>query len=156
MKPEQKRYPQQEKKMNKNKLTNRDISENYRNTVFYVMKSEILATLAYWLVAQSPYDTPDITEALKAYNKFLSMKFDTEDAVKKFTYHALSDYISSDVFESIPEIEKFNNPKIDKGQSFVTSSRYHKTKPDYDFIDLGALSRNMFYMICRDHITQPL
>jgi len=84
---------------------------------------------------------PNITKVIKAYDKFLSMKFDTIDTVRKFTYKELSDYISSDVFESIPEIEKFNNPK---------------TKADYDFVSLGALSSNIFYDICRSHITQPL
>lgn len=100
-------------------LTNRDISEQYRNTEFYLMKSELLGTLASWLVQQSPYDVPNITKALKGYNKFLEVKFDTEDKVVKFTYEELSKYI-------------------------------------YDFVDLGALSRNVFYEICRKHITQPL
>jgi len=27
-------------------------------------------------------------------------------------------------------------------------------KPDYDYIDLGALARNMFYMLLRESITQ--
>ena len=138
------------------KLTNKDIREQYSNTEFYLMKSELLGTFASWLIQQSPYDTPNITKAVKAYDKFLSVKFDTEDKVIKFTYNELSKYISSDVFENIAEIEKFNNPKIDKGQTFATSSRYHKTKADYDFVDLGALARNIFFSICRSHITQPL
>ena len=143
--------------MEKNhKLTNLDISQQYNVETFYMMKSELLGTLACWLVQQSPYDAPDITEALEGYNKFLSIKFNKEDTVIPFSYKELSDYISDDVFESIPEIEKFNNPKIDNGQQFATCSRVHKTKADYDFVDLGALSRNMFYHICRSHITQPL
>ena len=141
---------------NTHKLTNRDISEQYSTAEFYLMKPELLGTFASWLIQQSPYDTPNITKAVKAYDKFLSVKFDTVDAVKTFTYKELSDYISDDVFESIPEIEKFNNPKIDKGQTFATCSRYHKTKADYDFVDLGALARNIFYAICRNQITQPL
>ena len=142
-------------KMN-HKLTNRDIKEQYSNAEFYLMKPELLGTFASWLIQQSPYDTPNITKAVKAYNKFLLFKFDTEDKVMKFTYEQLSKYISSDVFESIPGIEKFNNPKIDNGQQVATCSRFHKTKADYDFVDLGALSRNIFYTICRNHITQPL
>jgi hypothetical protein len=138
-------------------LTNRDISEQYRNTEFYLMKSELLGTLASLLVQQSPYDVPNINKALKSYNKFLKGKFDTVDKVVKFTYEELSKYISDDVFESIPEIEIFNHSKKDSGEGFIaSSSRYHKTKADYDFVDLGALSRNIFYEICRNHITQPL
>lgn len=143
-------------KNTKHKLTNRDISEQYHNSEFYLMKYELLAMLANWVIRQSPYDTPNITKAIKSYDKFLSARFDKEEKVIKFTYKELSDYISDDVFESIPEIEKLNNPKIDNGQKFASCSRYHKTKADYDFIDLGALSRNMFYSICKDHITQPL
>ena len=141
----------------KHTLTNKDISEQYRDIEFYLMKSELLGTFASWLVQQSPYDVPNINKALKAYNKFLSNKFDTDDKVIKFTYDELSNYISADIFETIPEIEIFNHSKKDAGEDFIaTSSRYHKTNPDYDYIDLGALSRNIFYGICRNHITQPL
>ena len=142
---------------NKFCLTNRDISEQYRDTEFYLMKGELLGTLASWLIRQSPYDTPNITKALKGYDKFLSVKFDTDEKVVCFKYEELSKYISDDVFESIPEIEIFNHSKKDAGKGFIaSSSRFHKTKADYDFVDLGALSRNVFYDICRSHITQPL
>ena len=141
----------------KHKLTNRDISEQYRNTEFYLMKSELLGTLASWIIQQSPYDTPDITKAIKAYDKFLRVKFNTDEKVIVFTYNELSKYISEDVFESIPEIEVFNHSKKDAGEGFIaSSSRFHKTKADYDYVDLGALSRNVFYDVCRSHITQPL
>lgn len=138
------------------KLTNKDISEQYNGMEFYLMKGEVLGTFAKWVINQSPYDVPNITKAVKSYNEFLFDKFDKEDAVIKFTYKELSDYISEDNFGSIPEVEKLNNPKIDNGQRFSSSSRFHKTKADYDFIDLGALARNIFYEICREHITQPL
>lgn len=139
------------------KLTNRDISEQYRNTEFYLMKGELLGTFASWLIQQSPYDTPNITKALKSYDNFLSIRFDTEDKVIKFTYNELSKYISDDIFESITEIETFNHSKKDAGEGFIaSSSRFHKIKADYDFVDLGALARNIFYSICRNHITQSL
>jgi len=121
------------------------------------MKGELLGTLASWIIQQSPYDTPNITKAIKGYDKFLNAKFDTEDKVICFKYRELSEYISEDVFESIPEIETLNHSKKDAGEGFIaSSSRFHKTKADYDFIDLSALSRNVFYSICRNHITQPL
>ncbi len=138
----------------KHKLTNRDIKHQYRESEFYLMKGELLGIFANWVIRQSPYDTPNITKAIKAYDKFLCSHFDKEESVVKFTYNELSGYISEDTLGSIPEIEKFNNPKIDTGQRYSTCSRYHKTKADYDFIDLGALARNMFYSICRNHITQ--
>ena len=138
-------------------LTNKDISDQFRDTEFYLMKGELLGTLASFLIQQSPYDTPNITKALKGYNKFLSAKFDTDEKVVCFSYEELSKYISDDVFESIPEIEIFNHSKKDTGKDFIAlSSRFHKTKADYDFVCLGALARNVFYDICRSHITQPL
>ena len=139
------------------KLTNRDIAEQYNDNSFFLMKGEFLGMFAKWILRQSPYDTPDITKAIIAYNSFLSEKFDKEDKVVTFTYKELSDYVSEDVFENIQEIEIFNHSKKDAGDGFIaSSSRYHKTKSDYDFIDLCALSRNIFYDICRDHITQSL
>jgi hypothetical protein len=141
----------------KHKLTNLDISEQYKDTEFYLMKDELLGTFACWLIRQSPYDTPDINNALEAYNKFLEIKFNTEDKVVKFTYEELSKYISEDIFEGIPEIEIFNHSKKDAGEGFIaSSSRYDKTKTDYDFVDLNALACNIFYGICREYITQPL
>jgi len=141
----------------KHKLTNRDIKEQYSDAEFYLMKNDFLGTFANWLIRQSPYDTPNITKAIEAYNKFLSKKFDKEEKVIKFTFKKLNKYVSEDVFESIPEIEIFNHSKKDAGQGFIASSSgFHYTKADYDFVDLGALSRNIFYSICKEQITQPL
>ena len=61
-------------KNKKHELTNRDISEQYRETVFHIMKHELLGELACWLIRQSPYDTPDISKAIEGYNEFLSKK----------------------------------------------------------------------------------
>ena len=54
----------------------------------------------------------------------------------------------------ITEIEKLNHAKKEMEGFIASCSRYHKTKPDYDYIDLGALARNIFYMILREKITQ--
>ena len=53
-------------------------------------------------------------------------------------------------------IEKLNHAKIKQKGFIASSSRFHKTKPDYDYIDLSALARNIGYMIMRTQITQPL
>jgi hypothetical protein len=45
-----------------------------------------------------------------------------------------------------PLITAWNNPKIKgavNGLGFASLSRYETIKPDYDFIDLGALARNI-------------
>jgi len=135
------------------KLTNLDISTHYRDRKYYFMKSDFLAAFAYWVVAQSPYAAPDITAALKAFNEYVEIRIG-DDCVEEFTYDELKGFINEDVFESIPEIEKLNHAKIEQGGFIASSSRYHKTKPDYDYIDLGALARNIVFMLFRESITQ--
>ena len=135
------------------KLTNLDISTHYRNHEYYFMRSDFLGAFAYWVVAQSPYDTPNITKPLKAFKKYIASKI--KDGIpEKFTYDELNEFINENVFESIPEIEKLNHAKIEIDNFIASSSRFHKTKPDYDYIDLGALARNVFFMLLREHITQ--
>jgi hypothetical protein len=73
---------------------------------------------------------------------------------KKFTYTELRELINEKVFESIPEIEKLNHPKIDRGQQISFCGRNFKSKADYDFIDLSALARNIFFMLIKEKIIQ--
>ena len=135
------------------KLTNRDISIHYRDRDYYFMKSDFMGAFSYWVVVQSPYSLPDISSPLSAFYGYLAFIF-ADELPKKFTYDELSKLISEDVFESIPAINELNKPKIDIGSGITAESRYHKPKPDYDFIDLGALARNIFYMMLRENITQ--
>lgn len=133
------------------KLTNLDISTHYSNRECYFMRSDFLGAFAYWVVSQSPYDTPDITSALSAFRGYLAFVF-PDDSPRRFTYEELQKVINEDVFEEIPAIEILNHPKISEGAGY--NNRHNKPHPDYDFIDLGALARNIFYMILRQHITQ--
>lgn len=137
----------------KDRLTNLDISTNYKDKEFWLMRSDFLGAFAYWVVRQSPYETPEIGAALSAFAKYVykKVKYQTPE---KFTYKELHELINEKVFEGIPEIEKLNHPKIDKVQNFVFVTRYSTPNPDYDFIDLSALARNVFYMIMREIITQ--
>ena len=63
--------------------------------------------------------------------------FKTFDTVREFDYDQLNALISEEVFIAIPELLELNQIK------------------SKDFYDLGALARNVFYMICREKITQP-
>ncbi len=133
------------------KLTNLDISTHYRDREMYFMRSSFLGAFAYWVVAQSPFDTPDITKALEAFGEYVCEKI--KDGIpERFTYDELKKFINEDVFESIPEIEKLNHPAVSSGAGY--ENRHNKMYPEYDFIDLGALARNVFYMILRENITQ--
>jgi hypothetical protein len=134
------------------RLTNKDISENYRESEFWLMKSDFLAAFSYCAISQSPYDLPDITEALKAFDKHVSGLMPMPGIPRKFVYEELSAFIGGRVFEAIPEIEKLNHSKVSEGPGY--DNRHSVPHPDYDFIDLDDLSRNVFYMILRICITQ--
>ncbi len=137
------------------KLHNIDIAEKHKETEFLLMQSDFMGAFAYWVVVQSPYPTPDIGEPLKGFYRYISGKV-ADGEVKKMTQKEIWEVLSDEVFESIPEVEKLNHAKIEREGFIASSSRYHKTKLDYDYIDLGALARNIGYMLMRQRITQPL
>ena len=133
------------------KLTNLDISTHYKDREYWFMRSDFMGAFAYWVVAQSPYDAPYFTQALKAFEKYIANHI--EDGIpKQFTYNELSEFINEDIFETIPEINLLNRPLISSGQAY--DNRYNEPHPNFDFIDLGALARNVFYMLLRENITQ--
>ena len=132
-------------------LTNFDISTHYKDEEFYFMRSDFLSAFAYWIITQSPYDTPNITSALEAFGKYVARRVKRK-MPEKFTYTELNNFICEDVFETIPEIEELNHPKVSSGAEY--ENRYNIPHPDFDFIDLGALARNVFFMLLREKITQ--
>ena len=118
------------------RLCNNDISTHYRDIEIWLMPSSFLGAFAYWVVAQNPNDELiDIVPALSAFKNYIFSQFVNPEIPEKFTYKLLSDLINDDVFEAMPDILALN-----------------ELKPD--FIDLGALARNVFYMILRECITQ--
>lgn len=122
---------------NTHKLNNKDIREIYFDKEMYLSINELLSAFSYWIVYQNYYIEKGVDKAIKAYKEFLETKFTEENPIIKLSPEELKAYVSEDLFASIPEIFKLN-----------------QTKPN--FIDLGALSRNVFYMILRLEITQPL
>ena len=134
------------------KLTNLDISTHYRDREYWFMRSDFMGAFAYWAVSQSPYDSPDIDNALKAFSSHVN-EFIDDDTLKKFSYDDVFLLVNEDIFERIPEIEILNHRKNGReGMGFC--SRYDKPSPDDDFIDLNALARNICYMVLRESITQ--
>lgn len=121
--------------ISKHKLCNREISETYRDFEFYLFPSDFISALAYYVVSQNNNKELIIEAPVNAYYEFIKKEWPNEKIPERFSYQRISNLTSDDVFESIPEIMALN-----------------EMKPD--FIDLGALSRNVFYMICRQQITQ--
>ena len=119
------------------KLTNQDISAKFRDIELHLMINEFKASFAYWATYQNPFGCKGVEKAITAYGEFLKNTFPEKESVVKMNYEQIKALVSDDVFESIPEILELNQTKG-------------------DFICLGALSRNVFYMILRNQITQPL
>ena len=132
-------------------LTNLDISTHYKDKNFYFMRSDFMGAFAYWSVKISPYNDPDISSPLSAFSRYLSFVF-PDNLPKKFTYDELREIVNEKVFEEIPAIRALNEPKISSGEGY--NNRYDNPHPDYDFIDLGALARNIFFMLIRESIIE--
>lgn len=112
-----------------------------------------MGKFAEWVVRQSPYDAPDISNALNGFNEYISKIFPDSESVHTFSYDELSSFISEEEFKKVPQILELNNRKNGRdGMGFC--DRYCKPHPDDDFIDLGALARNIFYSLCREEIVE--
>ena len=123
------------------KLTNQDISANFGDIKMHLMLNDFRGAMAYWLASQQINTSIKIgiDKPLNAFTKYMQKKyFKTESSVIEFTCEQLKNLVSEDVFIAIPELMELNEIE------------------GKDFYDLGALSRNVFYMILREQITQPL
>ena len=117
------------------KLTNRDISQNYRDVKLWLMPSDFLGAFAYWVTALTNNDTYKVDAALNAFKDHVNSFFDNVLMPQQFTYKQTQEVVNEEVFKNIPEIMQLN-----------------KMKPD--FIDLSALERNVFYMVLRQEIAE--
>jgi len=135
-------------------LTNLKISQDYKDSSFYLSLKDFTSAITYWIVRQSPYESPEIQQALNAFTKKIKkrLKYTHREHFIKLSYNRVNKLITEEYLMSIPEIAILNERKNGKqGMQFVT--RFSKTKdPDNDFIDIGALARNTFYMIIREAI----
>lgn len=112
------------------KLTNRDIAVFYKNVNAWLLPSDFKAAFAYWVVAQNPNDTYVVDRPLKAFSEYIEKLFINPKVPQAFSQDYLKSVITNKIFEGIPEILELN-----------------QMKPD--FIDLGALARNVIYHILR-------
>jgi hypothetical protein len=113
------------------------------DTTFWTSRCAIIGELANWAARQSPYLVPDgLEDALREFNfAFVS---DSEEYFET-NCKELNKRIR-DAFDDCPKILGWNNPK--RGNSdYVFSSRYGSPQPDYDFIGLDALARNIAHSI---------
>jgi len=106
---------------------------------------DITGSTAMWAIKQSPYPKPDnLEEALKYLRGYINSRLEfCELGFVSITIEDLRKFLIK-AYEETPEIAAWNEPKIETDNIFQGSSnRYHTTKPDYDFIDLHAMARNV-------------
>lgn len=120
------------------KFCNAQLSKDYRgkDIEFWLFPTDLTAALAYWIVKQNNNeDVKVIDKAVGAYHKFLIDDWREINIMfpHKFMYEQIAELTSEKIFMAIPEIRVLNDGKP-------------------DFIDLGALSRNVFYMIIREQV----
>lgn len=135
-------------------LCNRDISHMYSNCSLWLFRSDVIAAFAYWIVIQSPYPVPYLTMVLKDLDKYFEDKFPSKkDVPTRYYYENLRLEIQEGAWQELPRIQKLNTPREDGGQDILFTSGGSEIPTKYDFIDLCALARNVFYMIVREQLT---
>jgi len=120
------------------KLTNRDIDANHRYDVFWLLPNDFVGAFAYWVYTQGRNMEMDFSKAIKAFRNHIDSSFKKKEIPEEFNLGAIETLVDSKLLFSIPEIAELNENN------------------DKDFIDLGALERNVKYMIVREQIIQLL
>lgn len=128
----------QTKKLVLHKLTNKDIHDNYQDYKWYLTVNDFLAAFSYTVVDLNNNRKIPIKKSLKAFRSYIEGIFGIDDLLQpvEYSYKSLSIVLDENRLAEIPEILELN------------------TTYDPDNISIGALSRNMFYLILRLKITQ--
>ena len=114
---------------------------------------QIGGAIAMWACRQSPYGAPDnLVGVLKTFYEKVRPEFDSlgwkEFEDRRDLERDLEMWLMNSGFEA------WNEPKIPSGAAFVFVSRYGGPPPDHDFIDLGALLRNVSMEIAAEDARQ--
>ncbi len=119
------------------------------NEPFYVSINDILGSFAKWAIKQSPYVAPDNLElAVKSLSVHLSgqqHQWDNDQFIEMKCSELMM--ILEGFCEQSDILKGWNTSKLGKSD-YVFVDRYSQPDPDYDFIDLGALIRNISHDIC--------
>lgn len=107
-----------------------------------VLKNVVVGHFAMWAVRQSPYLLPEeLDKGIEEFDKQLHSNIKAGNVTLiETTYSDLKGNIENAISNS-KIISSWNVSKKGSGPVFVSS--YSEPKPDYDFIDLDALSRNI-------------
>jgi len=108
---------------------------------FWVMRSTVIGAFAQAAVRQSPYICPPLLDVgIRQFDN----AFTSEDCFETNCQELRSDIRKA--FEKCPMVQDWNVPKKGK-HTVVFVSRHESPMPDYDFIDLGAMARNIAHSV---------
>lgn len=124
--------------MEKFSLHNREIADNYKNHKFWIMPSEFIGAFAYWVYYQGKGMEMSFDSSILAFSDHINSVFENPNLPQEFSVPEIENLVSEQTLKEIPAVLALN------------------INEDKDFIDLGALERNVKYMIQREQITQPL
>jgi hypothetical protein len=124
-----------------NTLTIPAMPEIWTTDGLRVSRYDLLGSLANWAVRQSPHTVPDnLAGAIVQFNEAWSLEEHAEIDSKRLLKEVAT------TIAKCPAIVAWNTSKKG-GQDPVFVTRYSQPQPDYDFIDLDALARNICHEI---------
>lgn len=127
-------------------LTNRSLAQD--GAPRWVMLKSVLDHFAEWAVRQSPYTVPDgLGEAVVTLRSELINSFDANGMI--FIDGRKMESLIKDAVAGVQVIENWNRPKPGS-HTIAFVSRHGGPHPDYDFIDLDALCRNVAFSVVRE------
>lgn len=128
------------------------VSKYNPNYFMWVFKKDLIGSLAKWAIKQSPYLYPQkLLIVLDKFADHIEPYFTKENStfgMKKFTILELEDFIEANL-KTIPEYLDWNE-RVNGRDGVGIVTKYDddfEKDPDDDFIDLGALVRNVAHDI---------
>ena len=106
--------------------------------------------IAMWAVRQSPYHWPDgLQDVLSAFSRAVRAADAVDQHDMLETTPAGLERLMAQCLTPQPLVQAWNAPKIGN-HTLVFVDRYSQPAPDYDFIDLDALTRNVTMSVFRE------
>lgn len=115
------------------------------NRKVWTFRTHLVASLAKWLVAQSPYTVPDrLADCLYKFDGKLGIEFEFDKlGMVEVELSGLQQRLEP-LLWAVREIAMLNESKNPSTSDMQIVSRYSKDpRPDDDFIDITAVSQNM-------------
>src|SRR5690554_3059803 len=116
--------------------------------------SDFTAAVALWAIKQSPYPCPEnLKVVVEKLHASIAEDFDGDYAMKKFgSFREVEQYAATHL-RQVPEYLAWNERKNGNKAPLQFTSRYDGPgDPDDNFIDLGALERNVAMHIVQQAI----